>query len=328
MKIMKYYKYMILLSILFSLWSGMAAAQSTSNYPSRPIRVLVSYPPGGGADIIARTVTMKLSMHLKQQIVIDNRSGGGGSVAHELAARAAPDGYTLLVAISALVTNAAINPRSTYDPLRDFTPLMLLARSPYRVVIFPGLPATTVQEWVALAKAKPGAISYGSAGAGSAIHLAAELFRMQVGINMVHVPYKGTGPAITDLIAGQIQMMFAGTLSAAPHVKSGRIRAIGITSLKRRVDSPDLPTLAETVAPGFEAGEWFAVFAPAGLPKPLIDKLHGDLVKSVNDVELKERLTAGGMDMVGSTPAELGKLIERDYAKWARLIKETGLKAD
>jgi tripartite-type tricarboxylate transporter receptor subunit TctC len=214
----------------------------------------VPYPPGGGADIIARTVMIKMATHLKQQIVIDNRAGGGGSVAHELAARAAPDGYTLLVAISALVTNAAVNPRSIYDPLRDFTPLMLLARSPYRVVIHPGLPATTAQEWVALAKAKPGAMSYGSAGAGSAIHLAAELFRMQVGINMVHVPYKGTGPAITDLIAGQIQMMFAGTLSAAPHVKSGRIRAIGITSLKRRADSPDLPTLAETVAPGFEAG--------------------------------------------------------------------------
>jgi tripartite-type tricarboxylate transporter receptor subunit TctC len=325
---MAYHKYLILLSILFPALVNVSAAQSTAGYPSRPIRVLVPYPPGGGADIIARTVTLKLATHLKQQIVIDNRAGGGGSVAHELAARAAPDGYTLLVAISALVTNAAVNPRSTYDPVRDFTPLMLLARSPYRVVIFPGLPANTMQEWVALAKAKPGAMSYGSAGAGSAVHLAAELFRMQVGINIVHVPYKGTGPAITDLIAGQIQMMFAGTLSAAPHVKSGRIRAIGITSLKRRTDSPDLPTLAETVAPGFEAGEWFAVFAPANLPKPLIDKLHGDLVKSVNDAELKERLTAGGMDMAGSTPSELGELIKRDYAKWARLIKATGLKAD
>ena len=260
-------------------------AQPIAGYPSRPIRVLVPYPPGGGADIIARTVSVKLAAHLKQQIVVDNRAGGAGSVAHELAARAAPDGYTLMVAISALVTNPAVNPHTTYNLVRDFTPLMLIARSPYRVVIFPGLPANTMQEWVALAKAKPGAMSYGSAGSGTAIHLAAELFRMQAGISMVHVPYKGTGPAITDLIAGQIQMMFAGTLSAAPHVKSGRIRALGVTSLKRRADAPDLPTLAETVAPGYEAGEWFSVFAPAGLPRPLIERLYSELARTVNDTE-------------------------------------------
>lgn len=320
--------YLFLLIFLTSAFALPVHAQPAGNYPTRPIRVLVPYPPGGGTDIIARSLTSKLSTHLKQQIVIDNRGGGGGNVAHELAARAAPDGYTLMVAISAVVTNAAINPRATYDPVRDFSPLMLIARSPYRVVSFPGVPAKNMQEWVALAKAKPGAMSYGSAGAGSAIHLAVELFRMQTGINMVHVPYKGTGPAITDLIAGQIQMMFAGTLSAAPHVKSGRVRALGITSLKRRADSPDLPTLAETVAPGYEAGEWFAVFAPAGLPKPLIDRLHGDLTKSIGDVELKERLVAGGMDVIGGAPAELTDLLKRDYAKWSRLIKETGLKAD
>jgi tripartite-type tricarboxylate transporter receptor subunit TctC len=322
------YKYLFLLIFLFSMAFAPAHAQSAADYPARPIRVLVPYPPGGGTDIIARAVTLKLSAHLKQQLVIDNRGGGGGNVAHELAARAAPDGYTLMVAISALLTNAAINPRPTYDPLRDFTPLMLIARSPYRVVAFPGLPAKSMQEFVALAKAKPGAMSYGSAGAGSAIHLAVELFRMQTGISMVHVPYKGTGPAITDLIAGQIQIMFAGTLSAAPHVKSGRVRALGITSLKRRADSPDLPTLAETVAPGYEAGEWFAVFAPAGLPKPLIERLHGDLAKTINDAELRERLAAGGMDVIGGAPAELAALVKRDYAKWSRLIKETGLKAD
>ncbi len=322
------YNYLFLLSIFIPIASGLAHAQTAADYPSRPIRVLVPYPPGGGTDIIARSVTIKLASHIKQQIVIDNRGGGGGNVAHELTARAAPDGYTLMIAISALVTNPAINPRATYDPVRDFTPIMLIARSPYRVVIYPGVPAKTMQEWVALAKAKPGAMSYGSAGSGSAIHLAAELFRMQTGISMVHVPYKGTGPAITDLIAGQIQMMFAGTLSAAPHVKSGRVRAVGITSLKRRADSPDLPTLAETVAPGYEAGEWFSVFAPSGLPKPLIDRLHADLVKTVTDSELKDRLTAGGMDIVSSTPAELGEVIKREYAKWTRLIKETGLKAD
>jgi tripartite-type tricarboxylate transporter receptor subunit TctC len=322
------YKYLILLNFLSTAAAGANHAQSPAGYPTRPIRVLVPYPPGGGADIIARTVMLKISGQLKQQIVIDNRAGGGGAVAHELAARAAPDGYTLLVAISAIVANAAVNPRSPYDPVRDFTPLMLMARSPYRVVIYPGLPAHTLQEWVALAKAKPGAMSYGSAGAGSAIHLSAELFRMQAGISMVHVPYKGTGPAITDLIAGQIQMMFAGTLSAAPHVKSGRIRALAVTSLKRRADAPDLPTVAETVVPGYEAGEWFSVFAPAGLPKAIIDKLYAELVKTMSDAELKERLIAGGLDLVSSTPAELAGVVKRDSAKWSRLVKETGLKAD
>ena len=303
-------------------------AQGAATYPARPIRVLVPYPPGGGTDIIARAVMQKLASHLGQQIVIDNRGGGGGNIAHELVARAAPDGYTLMVAISAIVTNPAVNPRTSYNPVRDFTPLMLMARSPYRVVIFPGQPVKIMQEWVALAKAKPGAMSYGSAGAGSAIHLAVELFRMQAGIDMVHVPYKGTGPAITDLISGQIQMMFAGTLSAAPHVKSGRVRALAVTSLKRRTDSPDLPTLAETVVPGYEAGEWFSVFAPAGLPRPLIVKLHGELAKTLNDAELKQRLITSGMDFVASTPAELGDVLKRDFAKWTRLVKDTGLKVD
>jgi tripartite-type tricarboxylate transporter receptor subunit TctC len=308
--------------------AGVSIAQPIAGYPQRPVRVLIPYPPGGGTDILARAISAKLSANLKQQIVIDNRGGGGGNVAHELTARATPDGYTLMVAISAMLTNPAVNPRTNYDPVRDFTPLMLIARSPYRVVIHPGLPVNTMQEWVALAKAKPGSMNYGSAGSGSAIQLSVELFRMQTGITITHVPYKGTAPAITDLIAGQIQMMFAGTLSAAPHVKSGRIRALAVTSLKRRADSPELPTISETVLPGYEANEWFSVFAPAGLPKPLIDVLHAVLLKTVNDPEVKERLIANGMDFVGSTPAELGEVVKRDYAKWTRVVKETGLKPD
>jgi tripartite-type tricarboxylate transporter receptor subunit TctC len=328
---MMHRNYLFLFVIFHSVLCCLASAsfaQSATNYPARPIRVLVPYPPGGGADILARTINTKLSVHLGQQIVIDNRAGGGGNLAHELAARAAPDGYTLLIAISAIVTNPAVNPRATYDPVRDFTPLTLIARSPYRVVIHPGLPATTMQEWVALAKARPGSMNYGSAGSGSAIQLSVELFRMQAGLTLTHVPYKGTAPAVTDLIAGQIQMMFAGTLSAAPHVKSGRIRALAVTSLTRRADAPELPTIAETVLPGFEAGEWFGVFAPAGLPSPLIAKLHAELMKTLNDPEVKERLIASGMDFVGSTPAALGDVIKRDYAKWTRVVKETGLKLD
>ena len=319
--------YMFLLCF-FVMWSGNINAQTADGYPSRPIRMLVPYPPGGSTDIVARGIGVKLAAQLKQQIVIDNRAGSAGNVAHELTARAAPDGYTLMLAISAILTNPAVNPRVTYHPVRDFTPLMLVARSPYRVVIYPGLPAHTMQEWVALAKAKPGAMNYGSAGSGTAVHLAAELFRMQAGITMTHVPYKGSGPALTDLVAGQIQMMFVGTLSAAPLVKAGRVRALAVTSLKRRADAPDLPTLAETAAPGYDAFEWFSVFGPARLPKPIVDRLYGELVKAVNEPDLKERLITSGMDFVGGTSAELAETVKRDFAKWTRVVKETGLKAD
>ncbi len=319
------YNYLFLLCFLLS---GAAVAQTADSYPSRPIRMLVPYPPGGSTDIVARGIGVKLAAQMKQQIVIDNRAGSAGNVAHELTARAAPDGYTLMLAISAMLTNPAVNPRVTYHPVRDFTPLMLVARSPYRVVIYPGLPANTMQEWVALAKAKPGAMNYGSAGSGTAVHLAAELFRMQAGITMTHVPYKGSGPALTDLVAGQIQMMFVGTLSAAPLVKAGRVRALAVTSAKRRADAPDLPTLAETSAPGYDAFEWFSVFGPAGLPKPIVDRLYGELVKAVNEPDLKERLITSGMDFVGGTSAELGETVKRDFAKWQRVVKETGLKPD
>ena len=319
--------WLLLISLILP-FASVCAAQPTANYPNRPIRVIVPYPPGGSTDIIARTINGKLAAQLKQQLVIDNRAGGGGNLGHEIAARATPDGYTLLIAISAITANPAVASNPTYHPLRDFTPLMLIARSPYRLVIFPGLPANTMQEFIALAKAKPGSMNYGSAGAGSAVHLAAELLLRQTGVRMTHVPYKGTGPAIVDLVAGQIQMVLGGTLSTAPQTKAGRIRALAVTSLKRRADVPDLPTIHETVAPGYEAFEWFAVFAPAGLPKPLVDRLHAELAKAANDAEVKERLVASGMDFVGSTPAELAEALKRDFAKWTKLVKETGLKAD
>ena len=313
---------------LFLLLFLTPAAAFSQSYPSKSVRLVVPFAAGGSTDIVARGIGVKLAAQMKQQIVIDNRAGSAGNVAHELTARATPDGYTLMLAISAMLTNPAVNPRVTYHPVRDFTPLMLVARSPYRVVIYPGLPANTMQEWVALAKAKPGAMNYGSAGSGTAVHLAAELFRIQAGITMTHVPYKGSGPALTDLVAGQIQMMFVGTLSAAPLVKAGRVRALAVTSLKRRADAPDLPTLAETSAPGYDAFEWFSVFGPAGLPKPIADRLYGELVKAVNEPDLKERLITSGMDFVGSTSAELGETVKRDFAKWTRVVKETGLKPD
>ena len=320
---------------LMALGAGLAAlalphatlAQDAA-WPTRTVRIVAPVAPGGGVDLVARTMADRLGRLYGQTFIVDNQSGAGGTIASQFVTRAAPDGYTLMLAISAILTNPAVNPRVTYHPVRDFTPLMLVARSPYRVVIYPGLPAHTMQEWVALAKAKPGAMNYGSAGSGTAVHLAAELFRMQAGITMTHVPYKGSGPALTDLVAGQIQMMFVGTLSAAPLVKAGRVRALAVTSLKRRADAPDLPTLAETAAPGYDAFEWFSVFGPARLPKPIVDRLYGELVKAVNEPDLKERLITSGMDFVGGTSAELAETVKRDFAKWTRVVKETGLKAD
>ena len=303
-------------------------SDAAARYPQRPIRLIVQYPPGGSADILARILGQKLAGNLHQQVVVDNRPGGGGKVASEVTARANPDGYTLLITLSGLVTTAAVNPSAEYNPVRDFTPILLIARSPYRIVVNPAVPANTIQEWFALVKAKPGQLNYGTAGTGSAVHLSVELFKIMAGVNIVHVPYKGTGPAMTDLISGQIQMMFGGTLSSLPHVKAGRIRALAVTSLQRRSDSPDLPTVAETILPGYESGEWFGVVGPAGLPRPLLAKIHSELTRVTKDPEVRERLSADGLDFAAGNSDEFAALIKRDFAKWLRVVKETKMRPD
>jgi tripartite-type tricarboxylate transporter receptor subunit TctC len=259
---------------------------------------------------------------------VDNRAGGGGNIAGQLTAQANPDGYTLMTTISNIVTNPAVHPRVDYDPVRDFTPVLLFGRSPFRIVVNPKVPANTIQEWYALVKAKPGSINYGTAGSGTGMHLTVELFKIMTKIDIVHVPYKGTGPALIDLIGGQIQMMFAGTLSAVAPVKAGRIRALAVTSLKRRPESPDLPTVAETIVPGYEASEWFGVIAPGRMPRPLQARLHAEVVKAVNHPETRERLLADGMDVYTGTPEQFGQVIKDDLAKWRRVVKETKITAD
>jgi tripartite-type tricarboxylate transporter receptor subunit TctC len=312
-----------LLSLLMPVVCCSQQSESAAQYPQRPIRMIVPYPPGGSTDILTRIVSLKLAGNLNQQVVVDNRPGGGGNIAAEVTARANPDGYTLLMTISSLITTPAVNPKTNYDPVRDFAPILLIARSPYRIVVNPMVPANTIQEWFALVKSKPGYLNYGTAGTGSAVHLAVELFKIMSGVNIVHVPYKGTGPAMTDLIGGQIQMMFGGTLSSLPHVKAGRIRALAVTSLQRRADSPELPTVAETILPGYEAGEWFGVIGPAGLPRPLLARIHAELTRVVKDPEMKERLSADGLDLAAGSPDEFSALIKRDLAKWMRVVKET-----
>jgi tripartite-type tricarboxylate transporter receptor subunit TctC len=294
-----------------------------AQYPQRPIRMIVPFPPGGSVDLLARMIAQKLSAGLGQQVIVDNRAGGGGNIAAQVTARAAPDGYTLMTTISNIVTNPAVNPRVEYDPVRDFTPLLLCGKSPFRIVVSNKVPATTIQEWFALVKAKPGAFNYGSAGSGTNMHLTVELFKLSTGVNIVHVPYKGTGPAMVDLVAGQIQTMFAGTLSAVQQTRAGRIRSLAVTSLQRRPDSPELPTVAETIVPGYEAGEWFGVVGPAGMPKPLVARVNAELVRAVGHPETRERLLADGMDVLNVAPGEFGAFIKREFAKWRQVVKET-----
>jgi tripartite-type tricarboxylate transporter receptor subunit TctC len=299
-----------------------------AQYPQRPIRMIVPFAPGGSVDIVARLIAGKLSASLNQQVIVDNRGGGGGNIAAQMIAQANPDGYTLMTTISNIVTNPAVNPRLDYDPLRDFTPVLLFGRSPFRIVVNPKVPANTIQEWFALVKSRPGTLNYGSAGSGTGMHLTVELFKIMTKIDIVHVPYKGTGPAMIDLIGGQIQMMFAGTLSSVAPVKAGRIRALAVTSLTRRPESPEQPTVAETILPGYEASEWFGVVAPGRMPKPLLARIHSEVVRAVHHPETRERLLADGMDVLTGTPEQFGQVIKDDLAKWRRVVKETKITAD
>ena len=309
---------------------GLAGGQqgAAAQYPQRPIRMIVPFAPGGSVDLTARLLAAKLSASMNQQVIVDNRGGGGGNIAAQAVAQAYPDGYTLMTTISNVVTNPAVNPRVDYDPVKDFTAILLFGRSPFRVVVNPKVPANTIQEWFALVKARPGSLNYGSAGSGTGMHLTVELFKIMTGVNIVHVPYKGTGPAMIDLIGGQIQMMFAGTLSSVPQVKAGRIRALAVTSLQRRPETPEQPTLSETIAPGFEASEWFGVIGPAKLPKALLGRVHSELVRAVNHPETRERLLSDGMDVLTGTPDEFAAVIKQELAKWRRVVKETGITAD
>jgi tripartite-type tricarboxylate transporter receptor subunit TctC len=290
--------------------------------------MLVPFAPGGTTDIVARLLAARLTSDVGQQVIVDNRGGGGGNIAAQTLAKAAPDGYTLMVTLSNIVTNPGVNPAVGYDPVREFTPVLLLGRAPYRVVVNPRVPAVTVQEWFALAKAKPGTLNYGSAGSGTSQHLSVELFKRQAGIDIVHVPYKGAGPAMTDLIGGQIHTMFAGMVSSRPHVKAGRLRALAVTGATRSSESPELPTIAETILPGYEAGEWYAVVAPASMSKPLLARVQAAVARSVESSEVRDRLLGDGLNVLVGSSEQLGKVIRDDFAKWRRLAKETGISAN
>jgi tripartite-type tricarboxylate transporter receptor subunit TctC len=303
-----------------------AAAQQ---YPAKPIRMIIGFPPGGGTDIIGRIVGMRLSENLRQQILPDNRGGASGQIGAELAAKAPPDGYTVMMAhIAAMSILPSLYPKLPYDPVRDFTPVTLVATSPNVVIVHPSLPARSIKGLIALAKARPGQIHYESSGIGTVQHLAGELFKLQAKVNLVHVPYKGGGPAIIDMVAGHVQLGFDVVPVAGPQIKAGKLRALGVTTAKRSALFPELPTVVESGVPGFDLSTWWGLVAPAGVGKEVVARLHGETVKVLALADVKERIAAAGADIVGNSPEEFGTFIRNERAKYARIVKDANIKIE
>ena len=311
-----------LCSAVFGLTLGSAAGALAQGYPERPIRLIIPLSAGGSADIVARALGQKLAEKLGQQLIIDNRPGAGSIIGTEIAARAPRDGYTLLLAGSSFTSAPAIQRKLPYDPVKDFAPITMPATAPGLLVVHPALPVRTVSELIALARAKPGEINFGSPGNGTAPHFAGALFNMMARTDMVHVPYKGAGPAVTGLMGGQVQVIFASMPSAITQARQGRLRGVAVTGAKRSAALPELPTVAESGLPGFESGSWQGLFAPAGTPAAVISRLHRETVAVVHLPEVVATLAKDGSEPVGNTPQEFAKHVSGELAKWARVAKD------
>jgi tripartite-type tricarboxylate transporter receptor subunit TctC len=323
------YIFPALIALLQWAASTAISAELASEYPSRPIRLVVPFVAGGSTDIIARVLGQKLAEQWGRQVVVDNRGGANGVIAMEIVARAAPDGYTLVLGyIANLGTAPALNPKLPYDPVKDYAPISHIASAPSIGVIHLGVPAKNLQELIALARAKPDAISFGSAAVGAMGHLSGELINRMAGVRMQHVPYKGGGQAIIDVIAGQIPLVIIGMTAATPHVRAGRLRAIFTTGAKRSFAFPDVPTVAEQGFPGFSADAWYGLLAPARTPRPIVDKLHAEVVRIMKLPEAKERLGSVGFEIVASSPEEFANLIRDEIPKWTKVVREGGIRGE
>ena len=319
-----YFQLVLLAGVFVAATVGSTVATGQS-YPTKPIRLIIGYEPGGGADNVARLLAAPISDVLGQQIVVDNRSGANGVVAAELVARSPHDGYTVHIVTSSHVTNPAVYPKLSYDTANDFTAVSELADAPLVMVVHPSMKASNVAELIEIAKAKPGELVYASAGLGNMTQVAAELFSLMVGIKMIHVPYKGSGPAIIDLIGGRITVYFPPIPSAFPHIQSGKLKALAVTSSKRSKTAPALPTIAESGVPGYEAGSWYGLIVPAGTPMNIVNTLHAASVKALQIPVLQDRMKAQGLESVASAPAEFDAKIKRDIEKWRRVFKEANI---
>lgn len=318
---MTYVKKLIAASALALASSAFAA------YPDKPIKLIVPYTPGGVTDALARVMAKSLGERLGQQVLVDNRGGGGANIGADAVARSPADGYTLLMGSAAThAINSSLYKSLTYDHIKDFAPIILVAQVPNILVVNPSVPVESVKELIAYAKAHPDKLNFGSSGAGGTIHLSGELFKSMADVNMVHVPYKGSAPAVTNLIGGQIQVMFDS--SVVPHIKSGRLRPLAVTSAKRSSALPEVPTMAEAGLPGYEATAWFGILAPAGTPQSIIDKLNTELVAALRDPATQAWMTAQGFEALGGTPEQFAAHIKAETAKWAKVVKESGATAD
>ncbi|HEY0339090.1 MAG TPA: tripartite tricarboxylate transporter substrate binding protein [Burkholderiales bacterium] len=297
-------------------------------YPARPVRVIVTFPPGAGSDISTRLVTAKLSETFGRPFVIDNRAGAAGNIGVELAAHAAPDGYTLLAVTASAAISQSAYAKVPFDLATHFSPIALIASAPFILAVHPAIPAKSLQELIALAKSKPGQLSYATPGTGSSPHLAGELLKMEVGIDLLHVPYKGTVPAVADVMGGNVSMALANTLVALPHVKAGRLRGIAITSARRSTLVPELPTIAESAVRGFEAGTWYGLLAPAGAPREIVSRLNRAVVQIVQLPDVREKLAAQGAEPLAGSPEQAGEFVRREISRWAKVVKAANIRLD
>ncbi len=316
----------ILSACMSAAW---AQTPAPSNYPARTVRMVVGFAPGGGTDVIARFFAQKLGESLGQSFIVENRAGAGGNIGAESVAKAAPDGYTLMMAIASLAINVTLYNKIAYDPVKDFTAIGTVAITPNCFAVHPSLPVKSLRELIALAKAKPGEISYGSAGAGTPVHLSVELFQLMARIKLLHVPYNGSGPSTAAVLGGQIPMLATTLPAALPHVRAGKLRMLGITSAERTALAPEFPTVAEAAGlPGYEAGVWYGLLAPAGTPVAVVNKLNTESERLLQQREVRERLAALGFDPYRRTQTEFAELIKTDIVKWGKVVRESGARAD
>ncbi len=315
-------------TIFLAILAVVAMPAFAQSYPQKPIRIVVPFPAGGTTDILARAIGQKLTDSFKQQVIIDNRPGAGANIGAEIAARSPPDGYTLFGISTIHAINPSLYSKLAYDPIRDFAPITNVAATSQILTVHPSLPVTTVKQFIAYAKAKPGELNYSSAGNGSQPHLTGELFKTMTGVNLVHVPYKGAPPAMTDLLAGQVALTFATAPSAVPHVRSGKLRALGVSTAARIKALPDVPTIAEAGVAGFEAAGWNGLVAPAGTPAAIVERLNSTIVSIVQEPAMSKYLADQGADPWTMTPAQYADYIKSEVAKWAKVVKASGAKID
>jgi tripartite-type tricarboxylate transporter receptor subunit TctC len=308
--------------------AGFSNGAWAQNYPSKPVRMVVPYPPGGGTDIIARPLAQRLTEGLGQQVIVDNRAGASGNLGMESVAKTPPDGYTIVLALNAQwAVNPSLYQKLPYDPVRDFAPITLLGAAPYLLVVHPTLPAKSIKEFIALAKSKPNELRFSSSGNGSGAHLAAAMLDSMTGTKTTHIPYKGAGQAMPDLIAGQVQFSYVTYTAAGPFVRTGRLRALGVTSARRSAALPDLPAISEVV-PGYDAQVWYGIAAPAGTPSDIITRLNGEAKRALNHPDMGQRLITEAFEPIGSTPEYLGNYIKSEIVRWGAIVKASGAQVD